>query len=143
MAIKQISVFAENKKGTAFGTLDILADAGVDIRALSIAETTEYGILRFIVADVEKASQLLKNSGTIVTVTNVIAVQMPDTPGGLAGILGVLSNAGINIEYLYAFVATVKGHACVVLRVQDNEEAESVLVKNGMTLLTDADVNTL
>ncbi len=143
MAIKQISVFAENKKGTAFGALDILADAGIDLRALSIAETTEYGILRFIVADVEKASDLLKNSGTIVTVTNVLAVQMPDAPGGLARILGILADAGINIEYLYAFVATIKEHACVVLRVQDNEEAESVLVKNGMVLLTDEDIKKL
>lgn len=143
MAIKQISVFAENKKGSAFSSLDILAEAGIDLRALSIAETAEYGILRFIVADVDKASDLLKTGGSIVKVSSVIAVQMPDTPGGLAKILGILSDAGINIEYLYAFVATVKDHACVVLRVEDNEEAESVLLKNGMVLLTNEDIKKL
>ena len=140
MAIKQLSVFAENKKGSVLSPLDVLASAGIDLKALCIAETAEFGILRFIVSDTEKASQILKESGAIVAVTEVIGVQMPNVPGGLVGILDLLANAGINIEYLYAFITPVKDHAYVVLRVADNEAAENLLKVNGMVLLTDKDI---
>ncbi len=140
MAIKQISVFAENKKGSVFSSLDVLADADIDLRALSIAETTEYGILRIIVSDTEKASEILKEAGCIFTVTDVIGVQMPDVPGGLARILGVLAKADINIEYLYAFLATIEDRAYVVLRVADNSVAEKELSKNGMVLLSEKEI---
>lgn len=143
MAIKQLSVFAENKKGSVLSPLNELASAGVDLRALSIAETAEFGILRFIVADTEKASAILKENGYVVAVTEVIGVQMPDVPGGLVGILDLLASAGVNIEYLYAFITPVKDHAYVVLRVADNQAAENLLKVNGMTLITDEVIKSL
>lgn len=143
MAIKQLSVFAENKKGSVLRPLDALAAAKIDLRALSIAETAEFGILRFIVSDTEKAQRILKENGDIVAVTEVIGVQMPDVPGGLAGILDLLAEAGVNIEYLYAFITPVKDHAYVVLRVANNVIAENLLKLNGMTLLTDEDIKNL
>ena len=143
MSLKQISVFAENKKGSAFSALEILAEANIDLKALSISETAEYGIIRFIVSEPDKASEILKKNGCIIAVTDVIGVQMPNIPGGLSHILGMLSDAGINIEYLYAFITTAKEHAYVVLRVLDNSQAEKVLEAGGMTLLTGDDIDRL
>lgn len=143
MAIKQISVFAENKRGSAFASLDVLADAGVNLKALSISETTDYGIIRFIVADPESAGALLRKKGHVIAVTEVIGVEMPNVPGSLAKILGALSAAGINIEYLYAFITTTGNNAYVVFRVQDNGVAEAALKRGGFRLLTDEDIKGL
>lgn len=143
MAIKQLSVFAENKRGSVYETLNALANEHIDVRALSIADTMDFGILRLIVSDLEKAVNLLKDKGTVVSVTDVIGVQMPNVPGGLAKILALLAEKDINIEYMYAFIATVKENAYVVLRVANNELAEQALKDAGMVLLAQEDINNL
>ena len=138
--VKQISVFVQNEKGALVGVLDTLAAANIEIRALSIADTKDFGILRMITANNEKAALALAEAGFISTVTEVIAVCTSDKPGGLAAEIKVLSDAGINLEYLYAFVAKSGEEAYVVLRVDDNEGAESALKAAGVTLLSDDDI---
>lgn len=143
MAIKQLSVFTENKRGSVYETLNTLAEAHIDVCALSIADTSDFGILRLIVNDTERSVALLKDKGTIVSVTDVIGVKMPNVPGGLSKILALLSESNINIEYLYAFIASIKDSAYVVLRVADNSAAETVLNDAGMVLLTQGDIEKL
>ncbi len=143
MSIRQLSVFTENKRGSVYETLQALADGGVNIHALSIADTTDFGILRLIVDDLGKAASLLKEQGKVVSVTDVIGVQMPNVPGGLARILALLARKEVNIEYLYAFIAEVKENAYVVLRVEDNAASEKALREAGFTLLKDEDIKKL
>ena len=135
MAIKQLSVFVDNKKGALSDITTFLAKQGIDLRAMSIADTQDFGILRLIVNDTERAAALLRAK-----VTDVIAVALTDEPGGLAKVLEVLAAKEINMEYLYAFTAADKGHAYVVFRVQDNAQTERVLQDAGIPVLTDADV---
>lgn len=143
MAIKQITVFVENKQGTLVAITDILAKSNVNIRALSIAETNDFGILRLIVNDEEAAEKTLSENGYLIKVTEVVGVKIGDAPGKLTAALDVLCKAGINMEYLYAFMARTERHAYVVLRVEDNEIAESALENAGFHLITDADINKL
>ncbi len=140
MAIKQITVFVENKQGAIVSITDTLAKNNVNIRALSIAETDDFGILRLIVNDEETAERTLSEQGYLIKVTEVVGVKIGDDPGKLTAALDVLDKAGINMEYLYAFMARTEKHAYVVLRVEDNEIAESALVSAGFRLITDADV---
>lgn len=134
MLIKQISVFVENKSGRLAEITSVLANNGIDIRALSIADTTDFGILRLIVDQPDKAQQVLKDAGMTVSLTNVIAIGIEDTPGAFAKAMKVLSDAGIGIEYMYAFISRDEGRACVLLRVTDNEEAVVVLRKNSIEI---------
>ncbi len=134
MAIRQISVFVGNEKGALCALTGALAEAGVNLRALSVADTQDFGILRLIVDDPDRAKAVLEANGKIVSVTNVVAVSIPDEPGGLARVLSILRDADINLEYLYAFVAPSGGHASLVLRVADNAAAEAVLAQNGIPL---------
>ena len=143
MAIKQLTVFVPNKQGTVVAVTDILASKDVNIRALSIAETEDFGILRLIVNDEATAEKTLSNEGYLIKVTDVVGVKIGDEPGKLSAALGVLDKAGINLEYLYAFMARTEKHAYVVLRVENNELAESALTEAGFHLITDADVNKL
>ena len=138
--VKQISVFVQNEKGALVGVLDTLAAAHIEIRALSIADTKDFGILRMITDNNDKASLALAEAGFISTVTEVIAVCTSDRPGGLAAEIKVLSDAGINLEYLYAFVAKSGKEAYVVLRVDDNDGAEAALNAAGVTLLSNDDI---
>ncbi|HBE81092.1 MAG TPA: amino acid-binding protein [Firmicutes bacterium] len=140
MKVKQISVFIENKSGRLAGVTRTLGDHGINIRALSIADTTDFGILRLIVSEPEKAMTILKAEDFTVSETNVIAVQIPDNPGGLAGILQMLENAQINIEYMYAFVGKSGANAVVVFRVEDIERAIVFLQQNGIALLSDVEI---
>ncbi len=133
--LKQLSVFVENKTGRLVEITGALAKSGVDIRALSIADTTDYGILRLIVNDPEKALESLKQSGMTVSLTTVIAVEIPDTPGALNNVVAILSENGISIEYMYAFLNPTKSAACVILRVEDNLKAAEVLNDNGISLV--------
>lgn len=137
MAIKQLSVFVENKPGDLFGKVKDLADAKINIRAMSIADTKDFGILRLIVSDTEKAKEVLSED-SIVTVTEVIAAEMSDEAGALAKILSAFGEEGINIEYMYAFTASTELGAYVVLRVDDNATAERVLKANGVSVLNTA-----
>lgn len=143
MAIKQITVFVENKQGALVSITDILAQSNVNIRALSIAETNDFGILRLIVNDEETAQKKLSENGYLIKVTEVVGVKIGDAPGKLTAALDVLDKAGINMEYLYAFMARTEKHAYVVLRVEDNEIAESALEHAGFHLITHADINKL
>ena len=140
MAIKQITVFVENKQGALVSITDILAQNRVNIRALSIAETNDFGILRLIVNDEETAEKTLSENGYLIKITEVVGVKIGDDPGKLTAALGVLDRAGINMEYLYAFMARTEKHAYVVFRVEDNEIAENALAKAGFSLITNADV---
>jgi hypothetical protein len=122
---------------------DILATRDVNIRALSIAETEGYGILRLIVDDEEKAETVLKEAGYLIKITEVVGVKIGDAPGKLSYVLRTLDDAGINLEYLYAFMARTQKHAYVVLRVENNAQTEAVLESAGLHIITDADVNKL
>ena len=143
MALKQLTVFVENKQGTVVEVTKALAANDINIRALSIAETEGFGILRLIVNEEKKAEAVLAEAGYLIKITEVAGVKIGDAPGTLSGALTVLNEAGINIEYMYAFMARTERHAYVVLRVQDNAEAEAVLEKAGYHIITEADVNKL
>ncbi len=140
MAIKQLTVFVENKQGALVSITDILAQNNVNIRALSIAETNDFGILRLIVNDEATAEKTLSDNGYLIKVTEVVGVKIGDAPGKLTAALDVLDRAGINMEYLYAFMARTEKHAYVVLRVEDNEIAEAALENAGFHLITNADI---
>ena len=143
MSIKQLTVFVENKQGAVIPITDILSKNNINIRALSIAETQEFGILRLIVNDIEAAERILAEEGYLIKVTDVVGVKIGDAPGKLTEALKVLSENKINLEYLYAFMARTERHAYVVLRVEDNGAAEDVLVKAGFKMISEADINKL
>ena len=132
MTVKQISVFVENKPGRLADLTDVLNDNGINMRALSLAETKDFGIIRLILDDPFNAVTVLKDSGYICNITKVLAIAIPDTPGSLGKVLKILGNAQINVEYTYAFTAGVKDKACMILRVGDNEKAVEVLTKAGI-----------
>ena len=139
MAITQLSAFLENTPGTLSKTLSAITAAGVNIRALSVADTKDFGILRIIVSDIEKTKAAISDD-TVVKETPVIAVKMNDTAGALGSVLNVLKSEDINIEYVYAFTGAVAGNAYVVLRVDDIEQAEITLSQNGIKTLSDGDI---
>jgi len=143
MALKQLTVFVENKQGTVVSVTDTLAAHNVNLRALSIAETEGFGILRLIVDNEEAAKKVLAEEGYLIKITEVVGVKIGDAPGKLTEALRVLNKADINMEYLYAFMARTEKHAYVVLRVQDNTKAESVLEQAGYHIITEADVSKL
>jgi hypothetical protein len=138
MKVEQISIFLENKPGGLEEVTRILKDAGINIRTLSLADTSDFGVLRLIVNDVDRASQVLKEQGFRISRTIVVAVEVPDRPGGLHGILEVLSKNGINVEYLYAFVERSGEYAVIIFRFDAPDKAIDVLQKNGMTVLPGA-----
>ena len=143
MAIKQLTVFVQNKRGSVVSVTDLLSQSGVDLRALSIAETQDLGILRLIVNDEKTAERVLTETGYLIKVIDVVGVKIADAPGKLTEALSVLDRADINVEYLYAFLARTERHAYLVLRVEDNAAAESVLSGAGFKLITDADISKL
>jgi len=143
MSIKQLSIFVENKPGRLASITDLLAENGVDIRALSIADTTDYGILRLIVSDPEKAESSLKNAHMTVSITNVLAVGIPDIPGGFAKAIKVLSDEGIGVEYAYAFITPKAGKAYVIMRVEDNEKAAGILENAGIETISQEEIFTI
>ena len=136
MTVEQLSVFVENKPGKLLEALDALADAEIDMRALSLADTADFGILRTIVDRPDYTLEVLSNAGFLVKSSEVLAVVIGDKPGGLATVVRILSEAGVNIEYTYAFVAHSKDKAYVILRVDDNKTASEILAKNDITLLS-------
>lgn len=140
MKIKQLSVFLENKRGRLYEALKALAEAGINIRALSIADTSEFGILRMIVTDPEKAKEILEKNEFTVKLTNVIAMAVKDKPGGLSEGLKYLYDANINIEYIYAFVEKSGEKAVVVLRTENLDKTISILQESGINLLNWDDV---
>lgn len=139
MAIKQLSAFVENKTGSLLGLVKKLSEQNVNLRAMSVADTKDFGILRIIVADADKAREII-GSESLVSVNEVIAVEMSDEAGSLYNILKILGDAKINIEYMYAFTASTDLGAYVVIRVNDNAAAESVLHANGIPTLNQEDI---
>lgn len=143
MLIKQISVFVQNKTGRLAEITKLFGETGVNILALSIADTTDFGILRLIVSNPDTAEQAIKEHGLTAKVTEVIGVAVPHIPGGLASTLAVLNEKGISIEYAYAFVTKSEDDAMVILKVDDNFTAMKILRENGITLLTPEDVSNI
>lgn len=137
--MKQLSVFVENKVGRLSAVLDTLKENDIDISALSLADTSDYGILRLVVDKPDEAMLALKNEGVMVKCTQVIAAAMDDAPGGLAHLLGILTKANVGIEYMYAFIGKTEGKAWTVLRVDDPDVAIEVFKKNGVALHDDHD----
>lgn len=144
MSVKQISVFLENKPGCLYEMTKALADNHIDMRALSLAETSDFGIVRLIVDDVLGTATVLKDSGFISSLTTVLAVAVPDTPGGLNKVLGILNEANINIEYMYAILGGEKSKtAYMIFRVNDDSKASETLTKAGIRLVEQAELSAI
>ena len=144
MSIKQISVFVENKPGALYALTAVLAQGQIDMRALSLAETKDFGIVRLIVDDLYKATTLLKDAGYVHSLTPVVGVAIPDVPGGLNRVLQVLTDARVNVEYLYAFLGGKDvDHAYMIFRVADDKAAEAALAARGIQTLTQEQIGAL
>ncbi len=140
MTVDQISIFVENKPGKLVEVIETLGINGVDLRAMSIADTSEFGILRLIVDKPDLALKVLNKDEYVTSVNKVIAVSISDTPGSLAKVLRILSDADISIEYVYAFITHEVGSAYVIIRVENNERAIEVLTANGINLGAPGDI---
>lgn len=138
--VRQISVFINNKPNQLNEAVRHLKDEGINIRAMSLADTKDFGILRIIVNDTQKACDVLKNSGYAVIITDVVTVSVPDTAGQLSRVLDVLGGEGVNVEYLYAFLGTSEKSVSFVIRVDDNVKASSALTNAGIIQLTENDI---
>ena len=132
MTVKQISVFVENRAGRLAELTDYLNQHGIDMRALSIAEAEDFGVVRMIVDDAYKTSCVLKEAGYVVSITPVLAVEIPDEPGSLYKIMKILGDGGVNLEYTYAFLTRKQNTAYIILRVENNEKAVEVLGRQGI-----------
>jgi len=143
MRVEQISVFLENRTGRLAEITRVLGDAGVNIRALSLADTSDFGILRLIVSDNEKATEALKEHGFTVGKTSVVAVEVKDRPGGLNRILEILSKEDVNVEYMYAFVQHSGANALMIFRFDDIDAAVKLLIDNDIKILEGKTVYTL
>lgn len=140
MKVQQIAVFLENKSGRLAEITRVLAEANINIRALSVADTADFGILRIIVDDTDKANQVLKANGFTVGKTEVVAVEVPDKPGGLAGVLAAIGSAAINVEYMYAFVEKSGKNAVIIFRFNKPDDALAALKRDGFRILTSREV---
>ena len=144
MNINQISVFLENKPGALYGMTGVLAQHGVDMRAFSLAESSDFGIARIIVDNVYAAANVLKEAGYVYSLTPVLGVAIPDTPGGLNKVLQVLTNAKVNVEYMYAFLGGKDTeHAYMIFRVADNAAAAAALAERGIRLVEQEEMSNL
>ena len=143
MKLRQISIFLENRKGRLAEVARVLGNAGINIRALSLADTSDFGILRLIVNDVDAALSVLKDNGYTVRDTEVIAVEVDDRPGGLAQVLAALAKLDINVEYMYAFVEKSQNKAVLVFRFEDLPKAADALQKGNIRVLSGEEVYSL
>lgn len=135
MSVKQLSVFIENKKGSLSYVTSLLAENGIDLKAMSMADTKEYGIMRVIVDDVDKALDVLRGAGQTASVREVCSFAVPDRTGGLSEVLDILNRNDINVEYMYSYVNSAAGKAYMVTRTDDFDRAEKVLLENGVELI--------
>ena len=138
--VKQISVFVDNKPGQAAGAMRLIKESGVNLRALSLADTADFGIIRLIANDTEKTVDILKAASYAVNVTEVLAISIPDTPGQLSRVLDVLGQENVNVEYMYSFLGTSDRAVSFVIRVDDNVQASEVLNRCGIIQLTENDI---
>ncbi|MBQ6036528.1 MAG: ACT domain-containing protein [Lachnospiraceae bacterium] len=140
MAIKQLSILVDNKQGTLAQTVSLLAEKGIDLRSICVADTEDYGIVRLITDQPQAALEVLFEQGFTAKLTDVIACSCPDEPGGLARVLNVLNENGINMEYMYSIINNVADQAYMVIRVRDNESAEKVLRENGVRVFGEEEI---
>ena len=140
MRVGQISVFLENKTGRLAEVTSILNEAQINIRALSVADTSDFGVLRLIVNNTEKAEKVLKDNGFSVGKTNVVAVEVEDKPGGLHRILDLLTQAGVNVEYMYSMVTQHNNNAVMIFRFENTDNALKLLKENNITVINGDDV---
>jgi hypothetical protein len=140
MKIHQLSLFLENQPGQLIDPCRILADADIDIRTLTLADTQEFGILRMIVSDWQRAVKLLEAAGYVTNITEVVAVEVPDRPGGLAELLGVFESSAVNIEYMYAFTFGRQGKAVLIFRFDDPDAAIDMLRDAGINVVESVEV---
>lgn len=138
MAIRQLSIFVENKKGSLHEITDTLASAGINLRSMCVADTSNYGIVRIIADDPDGAKTLLDRDGQAANVRLVNAFAVPDVPGGLAAVLRLLEGNGVNIEYMYALITSESGKAYSVMRTGNTEQTDKILVENGIELLDES-----
>ena len=143
MKVEQLAVFLENKSGLLAAITRILSDNGINIRALSVADTADFGILRLIVDQTDKAKQVLKDAGFTVGLTDVVAVEVADRPGGLSDVLAVLNQVEINVEYMYAFVEKSGQNAVIIFRFDDADTAIEVLRNAGTRILSGDEVRAI
>ena len=141
--IKQISIFATNKPGQVVKDADALSQENIDIRAMCVADTQDFGIIRLIVNDTDKAKQALSSHKCIVQITNVVGIKIPDKPGSTKQALELLSKKGVNIDYMYAFVTKSKEYAYFVMRVENPEEADKILSESGVELITQEEIENI
>lgn len=138
--VKQISVFVDNKPNQSAGVMHIIKESNINLRALSLADTADFGIIRLIANDTEKTVDILRNAGYAVNVTEVLAISIPDSPGQLSRVLDALGQDGVNVEYMYSFLGTSDKAVSFVIRVDDNSHAAEVLTKAGIIQLTENDI---
>lgn len=143
METKQISVFIENRSGRLAKITTVLGNAGINIRAMSLADTSDFGILRLIVSDAEKAAHTLKDHGFTVRISRVIAVAIPDVPGALGNLLSLMELAGLNVEYMYAFVQKNMDQAIIIFRFDQTETAVEVLLENDVRIIRESTLLTM
>lgn len=140
MSVKQISIFIENKKGSLAEVTKFIADKKINLKALSIADTQDFGILRIITDKPDEARDMLKTEGYTVTATSVLAVELTDAPGSMASILSVLSENNVSVEYTYAFMSTVENKAYMIFRVDDNDKATKTLIAANIPVINQEDI---
>lgn len=140
MKVRQLSIFLENRSGRLAEVTEIMGEASINIRALSLADTSDFGILRVIVGDPDKALRILEEKGFTVTGTDVLAVEVEDKPGGLSRVLKLLEEEGVNIEYMYAFMEKLTDHALLIFRIEDIEGAIEICRKHGIKILSEKEV---
>ena len=140
MIIKQLSAFIENKQGRLAEAMRTLSENGIDISALSLADTADYGVLRLIVSDPQKGRDVLTESGVVVKITDVVAAVMDDVPGGAARIISLLADGGVSVEYMYACIGRVNGKALMVMRVDDIEKTERIFSEHNLSDIRPEDV---
>lgn len=140
MKVKQVSIFVENHKGALLDIISILGNNNIDIKALCIADTVDYGVLRLIVDKPNEALSLLKENRYVVKINDVIAIKISNEPGGLMDALKVLDEANLNVSYLYAFIGSYGNYASVMLKVEDEDKAIELFKKNNIKLLSDEDL---
>jgi hypothetical protein len=143
MSVKQISVFLENKPGALADMTRVLAENNIDMRAFSLAETSDFGIARVIVDDLYKTTTVLKDAGFIHTVSSVLAVAIPDVPGGLSQVLAVLNEGEVNIEYMYAFLGGKKNSAYMIFKVTGHHRAAALLTEKGFRMVDQDELSEL
>ena len=143
MKVEQISIFIENKSGRLAEVTGVLAESGINIRALSLADTSDFGILRLIVNDSGKALKVLREQRFTVSITDVIGIEVPDSPGGLTSLLQILDQHNVNVEYMYAFAERVGNNAIIIFRFDNVDEAISALSTHGIKILPSKQITSI